>query len=238
MKKSRNSAKKAEKKEIRRQGKRSDIITVVTVTIIVALMAASMYFLDNMDGKVVFRNVGNGYFDPDTGITYYEAPSYYEPLAVYDGEGEEYGEMDGDRVLEIDKADKKTYLCRETKTSGGVFNSLYVKLETVLPSLSEFETDKIYICTDGITVSAVSLITDGEDIEKIVSEITQGEKITSYEAKSEIYTLRFASSKYPYIYYCVKYVVTEDISYYVDVDTGDKYEASSIINEAINDARA
>ncbi len=176
--------------------------------------------------KVVYDN--GYYIDRTNGIKYICAPVSYEPTAV----GEEYAKC-GDTVLyTIPDTDPKLWITEQYEGIGG----LYYAEGVVFPSLSNFEADSIIVCSSEVLTIGIGVIEDADVIAQVVDAMDSGEEAVPAETSAR-YFLKFASSKYPWMYYSVVYIAGADGSHYLyDRDTKRTIEIGSVISDILPDA--
>lgn len=212
----------------KKQNARRVILTVCVLTVIAL---ALILVLSNMKKTVIFKNTNGEYTDPVTDITYVEAtPLVYEPKEVYDGENDVYGKMDSDDVFEVKGVSTSKALCR--RIAEGIY-VLYVEKNTVIPTLSDFEANKVYVCEDGVTVTALAISSDTETVSSLADEIVSGTPVSKPQEINNRYTLRFESEKYPYFYICVQFIQSDDGCFYMDLESNQYYEASDMVSKLL-----
>ena len=235
MSRQRNYKEKLEKRSERDKRRHSNLLTVSVVSVITAVMLASMLIMWLMPGKVVLRNVDGAYVDPSTGIVYRAAtPLVYEPKSIYASEKDVYGTMDGNNVYEIEGASTKKWLARE------LFKGLvtvYCAEGETLPTLEDFGAVGVIVFEDGAISVEQTRITDKEKVLSVVNDFTEGDEAEKPEGVTNVYNLRFESEKYPFLYYCVKLVRTENGDYFCDHETDKYYAASDLLGDAIDTAK-
>lgn len=231
MAKKRNTEKKKLKAELKRVKKtRAKKIIICSIVVVFLLIAVILVFC-NMDREVIFKNVNGEYIDPRTKITYIEAtPFVYEPKEVYDGEGDVYGKMDGDDVFEVKGVSSSQAICR--RIADGIY-VLCVEKNVSLPTLSDFEANKVYVCKDDVMVTAVAISDEAEIVSALTNEIVSGTPVSKPEGINNRYTIRFESEKYPYFYMCVQLVQSDDGDFYMDLESNEYYEASDIVSKLL-----
>lgn len=227
-------AKKAEKKAAARKRRQTWITIAAIAGGVGLLVTVVLAIVLNLPHYATFTPDGDAFVDGDTGITYYRAPSgAYEPVTYYN---RVYGKW-GDLTLhEIKGALKKEWLALEL--SHGICDIFYAE-DVTLPSLSDFDTSRILVCVDTESdVDCLIKITDEADLRAVTDELLASAEAPSLSANSGIYTLRFESKTYPWLYYCVKYIVGSDGSYcYYDYATGEYVKASGLVDEYIARAK-
>lgn len=169
--------------------------------------SASLVNFKYEDGKLV--NKGQK-------LEYYAAPTNYEPVSV----GEQFGYYKKtDLILyEITGLDPKEWLTQEY---AGSATTVFYSTDITLPTLSELEPTKVYICTGDTITYALATVEDEAVVSKLVDLFENGE----YEEwplinSIETYELKFYSEdKYPHIYYNLTYGEFEEGKFIYDRTT-------------------
>lgn len=234
MSKRKNTNEKVRKKQAKREALKKRKRTMLTVVFSAAgaglLLTIVLAIVLNLPHYAAFKQNADTYVDGDTGITYRMAPTgSFEPVTYYN---RVYGKLNGYPVHEIKGADKKEWLAVEIYD--GVCDILCADGVT-LPTLDAFGSSRILVCVDGETeVDCLTKVTDAADIAAVVGEITEGKTAEALTSHSGVFTLRFESETYPWLYYCVKYVVGSDGNCcYYDYFSGSYIKASALVNEYI-----
>lgn len=166
-----------------------------------------------LEGTEATGGALEAYLDADRGVTYLLAPMYaYEPVEYI---ADPYAKGGGDYFYPMNGVSPQDYLAREVAED--IFD-VYYNQELSLPSLAAFETSDVVVCVDNSgRPSGLPLVFSKDELADILHEILDGMAIESLTGEVEaVYTLRFISERYPFLYYCVKYVVTDGGSYYYD----------------------
>lgn len=169
--------------------------------------SASLVNFKYEDGKLI--NKGQK-------LEYYAAPTNYEPVSV----GEQFGYYKKtDLILyEIAGLDPKEWLTQEY---AGSATTIFYSTDITLPTLSELEPTKVYICTGDTITYALATVEDEAVVSKLVDLFENGE----YEEwplinSIETYELKFYSEdKYPHIYYNLTYGEFEEGKFIYDRTT-------------------
>lgn len=178
------------------------IIVAAIVTVVVVSMPHYVK-LKSSDGK---------YYDKKNRITYLAAPINYEPVSVTPNA---YAKIDGKYfAYPLTGKDTSEWLAEDYY---GIY-SLYYSEEIHLPSLDEMAPDEMIVCRDGAeSVVGVASVTDKTHLDTILGTLKNGERVTiPDDAECTVYTLRFTSKEYSWLYYDVVYVITADGCYYYD----------------------
>ncbi len=169
--------------------------------------SASLVNFKYEDGKLI--NKGQK-------LEYYAAPTNYEPVSV----GEQFGYYKKtDLILyEIAGLDPKEWLTQEY---AGSATTIFYSTDITLPTLSELEPTKVYICTGDTITYALATVENEAVVSKLVDLFENGE----YEEwplinSIETYELKFYSEdKYPHIYYNLTYGEFEEGKFIYDRTT-------------------
>ncbi len=179
-------------------------IRVLTAALAGVVLAIGMTACSRLH-KVEFDKTSGGYVDGRTGITYFDAPGCYEPVAI----GEEYAKLtydgQGGVVLhEVGGLDPAKWLCEEGKT---VF---YAEGET-LPTLGEMAPEKVYLCIEDVNTLVLSTVTEAADIAALIDVWENGREVPYSGAEPTInLRVKFESSAYPSLYYSLIYLEYSD----------------------------
>ena len=227
-------AKKEEKKAALRRRRRLTLTLVASILGVGLVVAIVLSIVTNLPHYASFTVKGDTFLDGDTDITYYRAPSgAYEPVTYYN---RVYGKWEELTVHEIKGAEPKEWLALEL--SLGICDIFYAE-DVTLPTLRDFDSTRILVCVDTESdVDCIIKVTDEADLHTVTEEILTAAQVTPPSENSGVYTLRFESQSYPFLYYCVKYVVGTDGSYcYYDYAAGEYRKASALVNEYIARAK-
>ena len=157
--------------------------------------------LTEQDGKLV---------DKKNGVTYVSAPLCYEPERT----GEEvYATCKKLKLdlYEIDGLEPTEWLSEQYEGIGGVWHSK----DTTLPDdITGFDADRMYICQEKVITVSLGTVDDKDDIDAVVKAFTEGEPVSLVQ-EGESYKLKFASDKYPGLYYNLMYIEGGDGNNYI-----------------------
>ena len=180
----------------------------VIACIISAIAVAAMVLLIVMMPKypsIEYDESKGLYVIKKTGIEYNYAPVFYEPVSI----GSKYAKYGNSWLYEVLGTAPTKWLSEEYNGIGSVFYST----DSKLPTISEFGADKIYICTVGENVVSLADITDKDIIDKAVSLLENGDRLESRPESEQYYHFKFASEKYPFLYYDVIFIQTSESNY-------------------------
>lgn len=183
--------------------------------------SASLVNFKYEDGKLI--NKGQK-------LEYYAAPTNYEPVSV----GEQFGYYKKtDLILyEIAGLDPKEWLTQEY---AGSATTIFYSTDITLPTLSELEPTKVYICTGDTITYALATVENEAVVSKLVDLFENGE----YEEwplinSIETYELKFYSEdKYPHIYYNLTYGEFEEGKFIYDRTTKRSVRIDEVLAEYI-----
>ena len=167
----------------------------------------------------------NLYIDRKTGEGYVDAPLCYEAREI----GDKYAKLRNDYTtidfFTMEGADPLLWITEEGKT---IF---YNRDKVTLPDLVDMEINEIMLCVEGDTLYAVVDIVKSDHISAVIAEWESGESI-EYTATTPSchYSVKFASDKYPFMYYSLVYVEYSDGAYLYCRDTGRCVTAGEVIS--------
>ena len=159
------------------------------------------------------------------GVSYVPAPSYYEAIGYRDG-------TEVARIKQKGQDDLLLYPIEGIDVSKMITTAnceIFCAVGVTMPTLRQMQPNKLNVCRTVEITYQLQEITDQADIEALVSvyEDTRGfeRSIEMDGMKAERYDLKFESSKYPGIYYCLTYWrFTEDVLIYVLIDDFENFE--------------
>lgn len=165
------------------------------------------------------------------------APLGYEPTF----QGEEYALIDNamqETLYVIGECDPKEWLTTEY---AGAATMVYYSSSITLPTLSEMKPEKLYFCSQDMSVNALAVLGGTDEDDKIIADIIAMLYDESIEDEiwprgdiSETYQLKFYSSDWPAIYYNVVYAVGDGKSYFYDRVQDRCILAGDILDELYN----
>lgn len=199
--------------------------SIISLLLIFALLCCLLSSCSNLH-KIEYDN--GFYVDRSNGIKYISAPVSYEPVSV----GEEYAKC-GDTILHrVPNVDPKLWLTEEYDGIG----ALYYAQGVNFPSIGNFNTTVIHLCTSEILTIGIGSIEDDDVIAKIVDAVDNGDDVVPGEV-SVRYFLKFASDDYPWLYYSVVYFASSDGDHYIyDRSTKRTVSVGSLISDILPDA--
>lgn len=168
------------------------LLLLFFITVLLLTSCSQLVRITYKDGK---------YTDSAHNIDYENASVSYEPVS----EGTEYARFNKTVLYTIPGAEPTEWLAEKYEGIGSVFYSE----DVVLPSLSEFEANKILIFVSGFNNLAVASINDAEVISELTDILANGEQ-TEAQNTDKSYSLKIASDKYPFIYYNLVYIISAD----------------------------
>lgn len=180
-----------------------------------------VYFFENYHHvkKFSFDNATGELYDKSTGITYIEAPMYFEPVRVassaYATDG--YREYFQIGYVEEENGEKTEHLIPTTtllvtaKDQGSFI--YYNPNEISIPEFKDFSTDLAYICDlDYNTLDEL----DSNASEILADAYLNGERV-ALEGCDAIFEVRFRSSKYKWASFCIDLYLIGDKFYFHDM---------------------
>lgn len=212
--------KTAEKNEDRLTPKPWLIGIAIILALALVIVAYYEFFWDNKGTpKAVFTKKSQGIIrNENNGMLYYELSESYE--ARYHVSNDYYGKLAGEKLYQLAykksggeavTVDPELYVTFDPDKNGKVYASEAVSV----PSLADFKTDAVYVCSDVkdeliITLTSLS----GATAEDFVETYLEKEKYTGDGEPYETYKLRITSKEYGWLNY---------ILYLVRCDNGDYY---------------
>lgn len=181
------------------------------------LIAFSALLLLSCSGELVNFKYEDGQMqNKRLHLSYTPAPTNYEPVSV--GEAYGYYAKSDMTLYEIKGLDPHEWL---TQAYAGSATTIFYASDITLPTLTELDPTKIYVCDgDSVTIS-VATIDDKAVIDKLIDLFENGEYaewplINAYKT----YELKFYSEEnYPHIYYNLTYGEFEEGFFLYDRNT-------------------
>jgi len=190
-----------------------------TIAILLVLsMLSAVISLSSCKTKLVYEE---GYFYCSKNkVTYKEVSYQYLPVSISTEVYAELNEMNTkSELFALEGVEPEKWLA----TADG---RLFCAADISVPSLEQMEVDSIFICKEGTNMSvALASITSDESVSIVLGNMLNGFelKYPLAEEAEELLSLRFASSKYPWLYYTVSYMEFEndiiDTDNVADMDT-------------------
>ncbi|MGI6167660.1 MAG: hypothetical protein ACOYIA_05965 [Eubacteriales bacterium] len=182
-------------------------LRIFTAFCLMLVLALSSVSCGKGLGVMDYDKATNLFTDRYTGISYTNAPSVYEPMAL----GKEYARWKnaGGQVVfyEIEGMDPSLWLAEEGKT-------VFYSTEVTLPTLSQMEPHSILICVEQTLTVAIAEITEPEEISALIDLWENGESVP-YPGTTPMatYRIKFQSELYPGLIYSL---------IYIEYDNGDR----------------
>lgn len=173
------------------------------ISLVLSALLSAVLFLSscNSGGPLTLAYDNGNLTDRKSGTTYIITPMCFEPIAT---ELEPYA-VCTDPALElfgIVGCDPSIWLSEKFEGIGYVY---FAGAEDELPSIDEFDANTIVICVEQTITTGIGTVSDKMDIENIVDSFINGER-TTIIPEGDFYKLKFASDKYPGIYYNLLYI--------------------------------
>lgn len=154
--------------------------------------------------------------DRKNDITYVEAPICFEPVRISqkpyakDGDREYYmvGYLDKDGKEQLVDTSK---MLATSKDQGSYI--YYNPKEVTLPSLEEFGASSVFICDVNYNTRDEL---DSNETKILVNAVINGEK-TRVEGADGVFVLRFRSTEYPHLSYCLDLYLKNEEFYIYDM---------------------
>ncbi len=200
-------------KQARADRRRREKNTVIFVVCGLMLFFAVIAIFPTIRDERTFIYDEGAYIDPSNGKTYCPADMSAYLIKTEFYEDNLYGTMKGDKVYTIPGVKGKSWLVRCLAED---LYQLYYEENVLLPNISEFEPNVMYLFVDAPVIFYREEIKDETELDNIVSILMNGEKTEDPGEFDEAYSIRFVSEKYGHMYFCFEYVITESGSYFYD----------------------
>ncbi len=229
--KNRNTAKKAREKNERRAAKRRSRITVIAVVCGLVILFGILAVFSEIPSKVKFVSDNGRYIDPSNGLSYIPADvSAYEIISELH-EDDLYGLMNGDEVYVVPGAPSPKWLVRALTEE---LYEVYYEENELLPDLEAFKPKALYLYEDSKIIFDRQEVTDKDKLSLIVEIFKNGERVGTPDGIEASYNIRFVSERYSWLYFCARYVVTENGSYFFDHLTSGYINADGILDSHVD----
>ena len=229
--KNRNTAKKAREKNERRAARKRSRNTVIAVVCGLVILFGIIAAFSGLPSKVKFVSEDGKYIDPSNGLTYLSADvSAYEVVSELQKD-DIYGQMNGDDVYVIPGAPSRKWLVRALTEE---LYEVYYEENELLPDLEAFKPKALYLYEDSKIIFDRQEVTDKDELALITDMFKNGERVNKPEEIKASYNIRFVSDQYGWIYFCARYVVTENGSYFFDHLTNGYINADGILDPYVD----
>ena len=180
------------------------IILAVVLGLLLVFVIAFIIIKQARYPEFCYESDRQVYVMKSSGIEYNYASASYEPVTYLD----KYAKFGSNWMYNLLDTDPEKWLYSDI---GLMF---YAKGEK-LPTLSEMDPDKMFICTEDVCIGTVSR---GETLDRLIKYISEGEAVVRPESDEMLYsyTCRFASKEYSWLYYSVTFIHTDRGNYLVD----------------------
>lgn len=181
--------------------------------------------------KVKFVSEDGKYIDPSNGLTYIPADvSAYEIISeLY--EDDLYGQMNGDDVYFIPGAPPRKWLVRALTDE---LYQIYYEENELLPDLEAFKPKALYLYEDSKIIFDRQEVTNKDELDLITEIFKNGERVDTPDGIKASYNIRFVSEQYNWLYFCARYVMTENGSYLFDHLTSSYINANGILDSYVD----
>lgn len=196
------------------------VILLTAALLSLSLLCSCTLSLAEQDGKLI---------DKKNGVTYLGAPICFEPSNI---DSEVYARCKKLKIelYPITGQPTSEWLSEPYDGIGGVW---YADTIT-LPTLEEFDADELYICVESVITTALGVVTDKADIDAVADSFINGTPVNIVNS-GKSYKLKFASEKYPGIFYNLLYIVGDDGKNYIyDRSTKTCVEAGDVLAKYIS----
>jgi hypothetical protein len=201
----------------------------VKIALASALLLSSLLIQGCSDGTLVKLNYTDDQFvNKGAKLCYNYAPLSYEPTAV--GEAYAYCSDLDVTFCEIPGLDPKEWL---TEEYAGAATTVLYSASLSLPTLSELDPEKMFVCLSGERVFSLATIEDEGAIDEIIRVFTEGEEtVWPLMDSSLIYNLKFHSEKNaPGLYYNIVYGEFAEGNFLYEPSTGHCVEVGTLIQD-------
>lgn len=164
------------------------------------------------------------------GLSYAAAPGCFEAAAF----GDEYAAMKGSKMTlcSIPGLDASEWLV-ENAPNGAP--TVFVSTALTIPTLAEFEPDRLYICYDNETILAINTIDDAALINKVADAfMTRPDADYPLAGSLIVRSLKFSSSRFPGLYYSITYAVFPEGIFLYDRSSGRCVDGSGLLEDYIS----
>jgi hypothetical protein len=170
------------------------------------LLACCLLLCACASGHKLSVNEDDTYTDRKTGVTYRPLSACYEPASV--NEEYAYFKLSGLKTIlyTVGTLPPEQYL-------SSAYYGVYANASLAIPSVEEMQMTELLIYTKSGTAIPVRTLSatdaaQSEMIESLRDAYLHGTRLTfpSYYAQKAAYTLRFAASNLPELYFCISYV--------------------------------
>jgi len=240
--KNRNLNKKQARREAKEQAARQrqkDLIYAVVVallafaTVLVLTVHVDYVYLETERGTDAEGETVLYFHDRDHGVTYLAAPPFaYEPVLLIE---KAYAKYDGCFLYPMEGVSPTQFLAYEV--TEGIYD-IYYNEELTLPTLSDDIWSGIDVCIDQtLTPQCFLTLSEKNKVVTVQDEILNGKTVEVLEGTVDgIFNLRFTTKTYPFLYFCVKYITTEEgYNYYYNYLTDTYITAGDTLDEALRD---
>lgn len=175
---------------------------------------ASISLLASCSGSLVNLKYEDGkMFNKRLGLSYVDVSTVYQPVSIGEAYGY-YGDIDM-TLYEVVGLDPKEWL---TEEYSGSATMMFVDEDITLPTLSELQPTKIFVCSNLEITYAVATIEEQDIIDALVDVFENGEACTwPMASATTTYEMKFYSEElYPHIYYNLIYGEFESGKYLYD----------------------
>lgn len=180
----------------------------VKIALMACVLAAAMVFVSCANLVSLTEENGN-LVDEKNGITYIGAPLCFEPSSL---KSEPYAKCRKLKIelYEIEGQPVTDFISEPYEGIGGVWYAEGI----TLPTLSEFDADTLSICVEQNITVGLAAVSDKEAVSAVISAFCDGGPCAIVQSGTS-YKLKFASGKYPGIFYSLIYVEGEDGENYI-----------------------
>lgn len=201
-------------------------IALVSALIVSALLcqscSGSLVNLKYKDGEFVNRRLG---------LRYVAASTSYQPVAIGEAYGY-YGKLDM-TLYEIAGLDPKEWL---TEEDSGSATTIFHAADIELPTLSEMEPDKVYVCLNGDYTFVATTIEEQTVIDSLIDLFENGEgEEWPLVNSSVVYHLKFHSEEnFPHLYYNLIYGEFEEGNFIYERSTRRCVNVGTLISDLVS----
>ena len=197
------------------------IICLLSAAALLTSCSGTLVNLKYEDGQMINKRLG---------LAYTPAPITYEPVAL--GEAYAYYEKAKMTLYQIEGVDAEDWL---SQAYAGSATTIFYSDDYTLPTLSEIDPDKIYVCSNEEITYSIATVEDKEIINTLIDLFQNGE-FAEWPLVDAINTfeLKFHSdNNYPFLYYNLTYGEFPEGKFLYDRNTKHSVMIGNLLDEYI-----
>lgn len=194
------------------------LIGLLCIALIVGGIFLYLFLDEYFSYSRLDKNADGTLYDPKTEITYTMAPEAYKAVLIVTNP--QFGFVEkiplysiayrniDDKVVALDS---ERYLSMSNDDGGALY---YNADEVTLPTLENFDHGISHVCsTEGVIFARAELTKT--DTYRVIKGFNEGAATRVEGRVKENFTLRIKSEKYDWLYYCMRFTITEAGEYFV-----------------------